>query len=202
MGKFFFKGKEFQVLEGVYEPREDSFLLAENVQIEKNCKCLKAEECKCLDLGCGSGIQTLNLLMQGGKVLAVDLNEAALKNTVENVERIGLGRELEVRKSDLFEGISEKEKFDCIVFNPPYLISEDKSVLELDGGEKGREVLDKFLLDFENYLKDKGVCFFLQSSLNGEKETGKILQEKGFEFEVVAREKVFFEELMVFKVWK
>ena len=79
------------------------------------------------------------------------------------------------------------------------MISEEKKYADLDGGVNGREVLDEFLKGFAAYLEKEGKCFFLQSSLNGEEESAKLLEEQGFEAKVVARKKLFFEKLLVFR---
>ncbi len=191
MKKFYLNEKEFEVLEGVYEPAEDSFLLAEAVKAEAGWKCL--------DLGTGSGIQAVNMAEQGAEVVASDVNENALDNAELNMKKIGLEKKIETRKSNLFEKIPEK--FDCIVFNPPYVPGNREEWKDTDGGERGRQVLDRFIEETGKHLKEKGVCYFLQSSLNKFEETKEMLMKKKMWFEEVARRKLFFEELIVFKCW-
>lgn len=188
----FFKQTKLFVLSNVYEPSDDSFLLAENVKVK--------EKASVLDLGTGSGIQGINSAMQGaGNIVSTDVNETALLNAQKNAKALGFDKIFEFRKGNLFDCLKKNEKFDVIVFNPPYVISEEKKHADLDGGVKGREVLDRFLKGFAVYLKKGGRCFFLQSSLNGEEESTKLLEEQGFEAKVVARKKLFFEELLVFR---
>lgn len=191
MASAFFKGAELKVFPTVYEPDEDSFLLAESVELEPDSAVL--------DLGCGSGIQGINAAMLGAKkVVCTDVNKKALENAKENVKALGFSKSFEFREGSLFGCVAD-ESFDLIVFNPPYVFSNDKKFVELDGGKKGREVLDLFLQEFAGHLKKGGQCFFLQTSLNGEKETGKILKGQGLSFEVAARKRIFFEELLVFR---
>lgn len=186
---FFFKHTELIVLPEVYFPREDSLLLANAVEVKPNDLVL--------DLGTGCGIQAINAASQGARVLAVDLNSKAVENTLLNAKNTGLAGKITVKKSNLFKEV--KEKFDAIIFNPPYVPSEKTKLLDVDGGKQGRETLDCFLKEFKNYLNDNGKCFFLQSSLNGIKKTERLLMEQNLEFEVIARQKLFFEELLVFK---
>ncbi len=150
-------------------------------------------------MGTGSGIQSINALMLGfEKVTAVDKNPKALENAKKNANV--LGKEIIAIESDLFENV--KEKFDIITFNPPYLESEEFKEIELDGGKKGREILDKFLHRAKMHLNPKGSIYFLQNNLNGEEETKKLLDSIGFKWEIISRQKLFFEELMVFRAWQ
>lgn len=184
---------DLEIHNTVYDPSDDSYLLAGAVEIRPKSEVL--------DLGCGSGIQSINAVLLGAKkVLAVDLNEAAVKCTLENAKKFGIEKKISAMQSDLFENV--KQKFDAIIFNPPYVESEKKELPDVDGGKKGREELDRFLDEFPKFLKTGGKCFFLQSSLNGEKKTQKKLSEKHIEFKIVARKKLFFEELVVFCCWK
>ena len=109
----------------LYDPAEDSIMLQEQVR--------KYAKGKVLDLGTGTGIQALTALEKTKNVLASDINEEAVKNC----EKLGIN----CIKSDLFKNI--KEKFDLIIFNPPYL-PDDKIKLEDNlnyiGGKKGNEL--------------------------------------------------------------
>ena len=192
-GKFFLENKEFLVCESVYSPSEDSFLLSDAIKISKGAGIL--------DLGCGTGIQGLTALLQGACfVCFADKNPAALKNARQNFEILGIKAKVSFVKSDLFSGI--RKKFDFIFFNPPYVPSSEKKFLDLDGGKKGRETLDRFLNDFPKFLLPEGKVFFLQSSLNGNAETSRVLKKLGFKCKIIARKKLFFEELAVFLAWK
>ena len=191
----FFKEIKLFVLPEVYPPSDDSFLLAENVKIKKKANVL--------DLGTGSGIQGINAAIQGAeKVVSTDINENALLNAHKNAKTLGFEKVFEFRKGNLFDCLKKEERFDVIVFNPPYVISEKKKYTDLDGGIKGREILDEFLKGFAAYLEKEGKCFFLQSSLNGEEESTELLENQGFKTKVVARKKLFFEELLVFRALK
>lgn len=191
--KAFYKKFELKVFPSVYEPREDSFLLADSISVP--------EKAKCLDLGCGTGIVSLSMALQKPKsITATDLNEQALKCTKYNLEKHGFGKLLKTKKSDLFSNI--KEKYDLISFNPPYVASEKIQDLSIDGGKKGRKVLDRFLKEFPKFLAKKGKCCFLQSSQNGMHETTSVLAKQQIEFDIIATKELFFEELFVFECRK
>ncbi len=194
--KFFLGKLEFAVFDSVYSPSEDSFLLSQAIKISRGSSAL--------DLGCGTGIQGLTAILQGASsVCFADKNPAAIKNAKKNFQLLkkhGFSAKAVFVQSDLFSGI--KEKFDFIVFNPPYVPSNEKKFLDLDGGKKGRETLGKFLLDFPKFLLPEGKAFFLQSSLNGTAKTKQTLKKQDFKFKIVARKKLFFEELVVFRAFR
>jgi len=75
---YYYKDYVFNVPDTVYEPKEDSQLLADNLQV-KNGDIV-------LDMGCGSGIQGITASLKAKKVLSVDINPAAVKATAKNAE--------------------------------------------------------------------------------------------------------------------
>ncbi len=175
--------------EGVYFPSEDSYFLAENVSVQKGSVVF--------DVGCGSGIQGINALLQGAsKVFGFDVGAKALETAQKNCENAGFAGKFFPVQSDLFEKCAWKA--DAIIFNPPYLESEGIKFADLEGGKKGREVLDRFLGEFPKFLTENGKCFFLQTDLNGYRQTIGKLEGEGFVAEIAARKRGFFEELAVF----
>ncbi len=196
-----------KVSKEVYSPAEDSYLLEE---------CILKENLvgkKCLDLGTGSGVQGIAMLKSSAKELTcVDINPVALKVSKNNIlgclenskkertQYVGHSKQcLKFKKSNLFSSL-KKEKFDFIAFNPPYVPSDEVKWVDLDGGENGRETIDKFLNSFANHLNKNGVLLLLISSLNKPSEIKKKLKELGFTVKVIGKKKLFFEELLVFRV--
>jgi len=176
MQKAFYKEIELDVFEEIYEPREDSFLLADSL---KNLQGKKV-----LEIGSGSGLQSIVAAKQGAIVTAVDINSLAVKCTKHNAEKNNV--QINCFQSDLFSHI--KEKFDIIIFNPPYLPGKSSDIT-VDGGKNGMEVIDKFLEQAKDYLTDKGYVLLLISSLNN------------FDLgETVALHHVFFEDIIVKKI--
>lgn len=187
-------GLLLDVPESVYEPREDSFLLAQHLP---DCKGKTF-----LDMGCGSGIQSLAALQKGAtEVTIVDRNKDALWAAEKNIQRNFPLAKVKTVASFLFDKV-EKQPFDVIAFNPPYLPSEETNDIRVDGGERGREVLDRFLEELPNWLSKEGKAVILHSSFNEDEETQEQLKKLKLEFEVVASERFFFEELSVWHVWK
>ena len=103
---------------------------------------------------------------------------------------------------DLF-GPVEDEKFDLILFNTPYLPTDEDEMVndELeaawDGGKDGRSVIDRFIKDLSTHLNPRGHVQLVQSSLSNVEETIGKLMEMNFEVTVTASERFFFEEVVV-----
>ncbi len=167
--KIFYEDLELEVDSGVYPPREDTFLLAENLEIEKREKVL--------ELGAGCGLISILCSKKEADVVSVDINEKAVDCSKKNAEKYGL--EIDFRQSDLFKKIDEN--FDLIIFNPPYLPGKrefEEDVSLVDSGE-----IKKFLKEYKNYLKENGRALLITSSLTEEKVEGKIIAEKKLPFE-------------------
>ncbi len=177
---------------GVYEPREDSFILAEEVK--------KYSKGRVLDMGTGSGLQAVLASYKAEKVLAVDINEKTLEKAKENAKSNKI-KNIEFLKSDLFEKV--EGKFDLIIFNPPYLpekrgLYEDSE--QWAGGENGRELIEKFAKELGKHLKENGISLTVISSLTGPKEVKNIFNELNFRVELLNKKKIPWEKLYVLKI--
>ena len=72
--------------------------------------------CKAIDVGCGSGILALAAAKLGASdVLAIDLDQLAVKASIENTEKNGLTDVVRVKHGDLLE--NSDEQADVIVAN-------------------------------------------------------------------------------------
>jgi len=188
-----YKDIKFQTHPQVYKPAEDTYLLADSIKVNRLCDVL--------EIGTGTGIIAIIAAKKANKVIATDINphaiDCAVKNLISNKTY-----NVELRKGDLFEPV-KGGKFDLILFNTPYLPSggDDKIDDELDaawnGGINGRDVIDRFLVDVKDYLKPSGKVQLVQSSLSDNKLTLDLLKKLGFEASITAREKCFFEEIVV-----
>lgn len=191
--EIFYKGLKLAIPRNVYHPAEDSFMLADAAYTAG----------KVLEVGCGCGIASLSWA-KNNEVLGVDINPDAVKTSKDNAQKNN--SKAEFIESDLFSKISGK--FDVILFNPPYLPTneEDRVRGELnrafDGGADGRAVLSRFLAIFAEYLEPNGSLFLVQSSLNGLEETKSILEKQGFKTEIIDRQEFFFEKLFLIKASK
>ena len=76
------------------------------------------DEDRVLDMGTGSGVNGIVAASRAHKVLAVDVNPAAVACAGDNAERNGVADRVTVQESDLFQNASGR--FDLIIFDPPY----------------------------------------------------------------------------------
>ena len=105
--------------------------------------------------------------------------------------------------SDLFSKI-KKQKFDTIIFNPPYL-PQDRGIkdLTLYGGQRGFETLERFLNQVNNYLKDDGIILIVFSNLTQKNQVDFILEKNLLDFELLEKLKLpMFEELYCYSIKK
>jgi len=86
-----------------------------------------------------------------------------------------------------------------ITFNAPYLPGEPEEPIDLAlvGGERGRELIDRFIERVDDHLAPGGRVYLVQSSISGIKETLEKFQRKGLSADVIARRHVFFEDTVV-----
>jgi release factor glutamine methyltransferase len=193
--RVWFQDLKFDVTEDVFEPSEDSFMFAENLDVNV--------EDEVLDLGTGSGILGVLAAKKAKNVLAVDINPHAIRCAKQNAVLNNVRAKMQFMQSDLLFALTGEVLFDVILFNAPYLPSEP---FELDswigrawaGGATGRDVVDKFIPQATIHLKPSGRILLLQSTLTGLESTIQMFQEYGFKATVKAESKLpFFETIQL-----
>jgi release factor glutamine methyltransferase len=192
----FYDDLVFAIFEEVYEPAEDTLLIADYLaQVVKETDTV-------LDMGTGCGILAIVAAKKALKVVATDLNPHAVECARLNIKTSNVSSKVDVRLGDLFELIQKTEKFDLIVFNAPYLpseLDEEKTWVERAwaGGHSGRHVIDKFIDEAPQYLKENGRILLAQSTLAKVEKTITQFSRAGFEASVVAEKKFPFETIVI-----
>ncbi|WP_049927430.1 HemK2/MTQ2 family protein methyltransferase [Halopiger goleimassiliensis] len=180
----------------VYQPAEDSYLLAEAV-VDR----LEAEsDDVLLEVGTGSGYVAGRLAEElPARVIASDVNPHAVRQAREEG--------LETVRADLVSPFAD-DVFDAVVFNPPYLPTDPENEWDdwmeraLSGGEDGRAVIDPFLAAVGRVLAPDGAVYLLVSSLTGVDDVVEEAGEHGFSAVAVADESFPFETLSVLELFR
>ena len=167
----------------VYKSSDDSYLLLKHVE--------ELVRGSVRDMGTGSGIQAVAAALKPDVdyVLAVDINPEAVEAAKERAANAGVISKMRFLVSDLFTNV--KERFDWIIFNPPYLPSEgDVEDPTWAGGESGGETIERFLGEATSHLVLGGSILMIVSS-----ETGFNRGDYGYVWNVLEEKTLFFETL-------
>lgn len=94
---------------------------------------------RAVDIGCGTGAGAIAVAKRApdAEVLAVDINDAALRFTRVNSALAGAGGVRAVR-SDLLDGVDGS--FDLIISNPPFMIDPAGRAYRDGGGDHGHQL--------------------------------------------------------------
>ena len=193
MGKF-----EIETDDLVYIPSDDTFLLAENLEIK--------EGQSVLEIGTGSGLVSMYASLLTEDITATDINFNALELAEKNFKLNNINS-IKLEFGDMFEPVKDK-KFDVILFNTPYLPTDSDDIIDddlnyaFDGGLNGRKVIDRFINEVSNHLNDKGIVQIIQSSLSDNDRTLDMSDRNGFVAEIAESEKFFFEEIVLINAYK
>jgi len=217
VSKISYKGVDAVVLEDVYEPAEDTFLLAECAvsEFEKTVADSRISSsfssAFSLEIGAGSGFVSafLQSAFPNLNAFAVDINPNAVLCSGMNGVRVfesDMFQIFEASTSASFDSnVLKPQRFDLILFNPPYLPTADDEKIDsmlnyaFDGGISGRDSIDRFLAEVGAYLSENGFFLLLISSITGLEEVKDEMMKNGFSAEIIGKKKCSFEELMVLK---
>jgi len=174
-----------------YSPGEDTFLLADMV----NRYPAKIS----LEIGVGRGLITTILAKMSEYVVGVDISLNATKETGRVLAT------LELQNVDLLiaDGATPftPETFDLVVFNPPYLPSEEIVDRSVDGGTGGISVPIQWFTASLVVVKKAGKVLMVLST-SSKLEDAISLFLKTCNVRIVARRRLFFEELVALEITK
>ncbi len=120
-------------------------------------------------MGCGSGILGIIAGIKGAKEITfIDMSQAAIENTKENVERFNLENKSFIFNSNLFDKVEKKA--DLIIFDHTFFLDYiiEDLLLEKPKFEKAK-LIHRFLEKAKNYLAKNGVIIMPYLHLAGKK---------------------------------
>jgi len=122
---------------------------------------VRLEVDRALDLGAGTGIQSILLAQHAREVVAVDINARALRYAELNACLSGVDN-IDVRIGSWFEPV-RGEHFGVIAANPPYVMSPDAKYLYRDSGMRADSLCRQLVRDLPDYLEEGGFATILIS---------------------------------------
>lgn len=196
-------GYKIKFCESVYAPESDTYLFIDKINFVN-------KKDRLLDMGTGTGIHAIYFSKFFRKVYAVDINPYAIYCAMNNAKLNEIQNIIFVLEN-LFNSFPNTFTFDTILFNPPYLPTEDyarttkktRNYLNSawSGGPTGNETISIFLKHARQHLSNNGNIFFLISSLTNPDRVFKILEEERYQYVIIHKEKLFFEELTLINAW-
>ena len=162
-----------------YPPSEDTFFIVDNIENEKGNYAL--------DVGSGSGYLTKLLTENFSFVVGTDINFDVLKNQTYKTENLVCCSGSEALKI----------KFNFIVCNLPYLATDKILDVATDGGVEGFEIPKKIFDSVVCNMAENGKFVFVTSSLSNYQKLIDYAQKLGLKTRIMAKKKLFFEELIL-----
>lgn len=159
---------------------------------------LLAAGAEVLDLGTGSGVCAIVAARNARRVVAVDINPAAIRCAAINLSMNRLESRVELRQGDLFQPVAG-ERFDLVLFNPPFIVGTPKD--DRDAAWRSSDAAERFAAELENHLKPGGTALLLLSSFGN---AGAVFESKlrshGYQLEVFARRRYINETITILRV--
>jgi len=99
-----------------FEINSDQFREGFNKYIKKAFQMLpELEKPRILDIGCGSGVPTIQLAkLSNGEIIGIDINQSLLDKMNRKIEEEGFSNRMKTKKCSLFEIDFSDESFDVI----------------------------------------------------------------------------------------
>lgn len=145
-----------------------------------------------LDVGCGSGVIGISLAFhladRGARVTLSDISPDALSLAKENADALlNPVSSIQLIESDLFSSITGR--YDLITANLPYIPAASETelsrevrrdpALALYGGDKGTEIMERFIRESPAYLNSGGLIA-MEFGIGQAEELKILAEDQGF----------------------
>jgi methylase of polypeptide subunit release factors len=164
--EWYLKGIEIAAIDGRIHPHYGVFapIRREYVELVATAPLpdLKSLSSVAFDIGTGTGVLAAVLARRGiSRVIATDQDPRALACARENLQRLGLGQQVEVVQADLFpEGRAA-----LVVCNPPWVPARPSSPIERGIYDPDSRMLRGFLSALSAHLEPGGEGWLILSDL-------------------------------------
>jgi release factor glutamine methyltransferase len=150
-----------------------------------------------LDMGTGSGVCALVAAQCARRVVAVDINPAAVRCAGVNALLNHLEHKIDVRLGDLFAPVAS-ERFDLVLFNPPFL--RGQPIDDRDRAWRSNNVCDRFAVSLLDHMTPRGIALVLLSSYGDASAFLEAFERHGLAISPFAIRQFVNERLVVFKL--
>lgn len=145
-----FHGLNIQMIQEVFCPvyGEGSHQLADYMNVRDGEKVL--------EIGTGAGALAILAAEKASVVIATDISSFAVACARENIERHQQQHKIDLRHGDLFDPLTEAEKFSLIIFNLPFMEGKPQTPLELAMYDQDYQTMSRFLQNAHKHLLKHG----------------------------------------------
>src|ERR687884_706059 len=167
---------------GVFVPTQGSFLIWKHLFYTQ-----AGQGKRCLDVGCGSGILSVQLALNGAThVHAIDIQREAVANTLANAFRNGVAERVSGEEVDLYAWLPEEayELIGASLYQMPVdpfgQVSSHRPV-----DYWGRNLLDHLIRQLPRLLAKNGVAYVMQLSILSQTRTAELVEQAGLAARVI-----------------
>lgn len=144
-----------------------------------------------------------------------DINSISIECATETIKSNGFSSRTNLLLANLFDTFRIETKFDIILFNPPYVCTEDDEYVAsqqaqkndnsiftaLSGGQFGMNLVEKFLAQLPQFLAENGWCYLVLIDRNQPEKLIQILPEKyRLSGKILLQRRCGIEKLYVLKI--
>jgi release factor glutamine methyltransferase len=158
---------------------------------------LVGADAEVLDMGTGSGVCAIFAARHARRVVAVDINAAAIRCAGINAQLNHLEHRIELRHGDLFAPV-RGERFDLVVFNPPFLCGAPRS--DRDRAWRSTDVAERFAAELGAHLKPDGFALIVLSTFGNAQVFLEEVRRRGFAISVLDARRFVNERLAIFRL--
>ncbi len=186
-------GRSYLISENVFNPKYyyTSKFMAKHISVKPDDIVL--------DMGTGSGIQAITVGLKASKVIAIDINPEAVQYAKDNVKANGLDKVVSVLEGDLFSPLKGTQRFDVILFTPPYMVGKPKTYFDHALFDSDKELVSRFFRETGDYLTPDGYVQMLYSSIANPEKVLELSRLSGWNSNLVAREQTYMESFLIYR---
>lgn len=146
---------------GVFTPTNQNYIELFNSTLEEIMKKNKTQNS--LDIGCGTGILSFIMKSKGiSNVTGIDINPWAIENANYNASKLNLKVNFQecngIPKND--------QKYDLIVFNPPWISDQQGSIVDSAVFDSEFTFINSILDQIDQHLTEQGRLILVFSNLS------------------------------------